>query len=101
MLSERVLAILYGGKPEKPISPEFLKKANTGIEVWGQKYSQSCSGICSQYLADKKLSYEGGNKFCKHCDAWIKIDKWKCPCCKKQVRGRTRHVSCRRPKRIA
>lgn len=33
--------------------------------------------------------YQGGNKFCSTCGEFIKIDGYRCPCCKGGARSRS------------
>lgn len=45
-----------------------------------------CMNICQDYKVKKPelgvSRYEAGQKFCSHCEVFMKIDGNRCPCCK-------------------
>jgi hypothetical protein len=52
--------------------------------------SNECNGVCCR---EQKISivigkpiYRNGIKFCKRCNRFMRIESYRCPCCKGNVR---------------
>ncbi|MDH5697393.1 MAG: hypothetical protein OEY54_02575 [Nitrosopumilus sp.] len=59
-----------------------------------------CCGVCIRYKAkkptDRDLSrYEAGQKYCSYCVVFMKVDELRCPCCKKQLKTRSKNKAIR------
>ena len=52
--------------------------------------SNVCKGLCCREETNPivvgKAIYRNGTKFCKRCDTFMRIDSYRCPCCKGNVR---------------
>jgi len=70
-----------------------------------KKVTFYCKGVCQRYKPEKRkkgrLRYLVGNKRCNVCEAWIKWDGRRCPCCSNVLRITPRMTKYRRKLRDA
>jgi predicted amidophosphoribosyltransferase len=61
--------------------------------------SNVCKGLCSREdtipIVFGQPLYQEGIKFCKRCDKFMKLDGYRCPCCKGNARSRSHRYKSR------